>query len=146
MTPAMNETSAEQIASDWIAFTVYDPDKAPSDVFDRGWVMHDLVQDNPALCWRAIKLVINRYPATQLFAEGRSNPQHICGNLAAGPLEELLSYHGPHFIEEIETEGRRDIRMRWLLGGVWQNAMRKDIWARVQQAADYSYWTRRSLE
>lgn len=144
MPPAENPASVEQVASDWIAFATYAASNAPDDVFARGWVMYDLVEDGPASCWHAIKAVIGRYSAMQLYAEGCSDLQRVCGNLAAGPLEDLLFHHGPKFIEEVEVEARRDIRMRWLLGGVWPGSMDDAVSARVRRAADYSYWTRRS--
>lgn len=59
----------------------------------------------------------------------------ILGSTAAGPLEDLLAYHGIDFIEKIETKARQDRRMFWTLGCVWQNAMPDEIWERVQRAA-----------
>jgi hypothetical protein len=53
--------------------------------------------------------------------------------LAAGPLEDLLAYHGSEFIDRVETEARRNPRFRDLLGGVWRNTITDDIWARVEK-------------
>lgn len=55
-------------------------------------------------------------------------------NFAAGPLEDILAYHGEAIIERVETQARRDPSFKHLLGGVWQNAMSNSIWKRVQAA------------
>ena len=65
----------------------------------------------------------------------KADPAHSTfQNLAAGPLEDFLVAHGPEFIEFIEQEARRNPAFNLLLGGVWQNAMPEDVWARVQKA------------
>lgn len=56
---------------------------------------------------------------------------HVFQNLAAGPLEELLSRHGAELIEEIEVEARRSPEFNLLLGGVWKNSMSEEVWRRV---------------
>lgn len=52
--------------------------------------------------------------------------------LAAGPLEDLLAYDGPNFIDRVEHLARRDEKFNWLLGGVWRNSMTDEVWERVQ--------------
>ncbi|WP_310446095.1 DUF6869 domain-containing protein [Thiobacillus sp.] len=59
---------------------------------------------------------------------------HTFQNLAAGPLEDLLSDHGRDLIEQVETEARRNPNFNLLLGGVWQGGMSEEIWARIQAA------------
>ena len=136
------EHDAEQVASDWVIFARYDANKAPDLVFANGWVLYDLVGENPHLAWDVIKRVISRYSERDYFSDSKTEAQKVVGNLAAGPLEDLLSAHGPVFIEAAEAEARSDRRMAWTLGGVWQLGMSNEIWARVQQAADHSYWSR----
>lgn len=58
--------------------------------------------------------------------------------LAAGPLEGLLSYHGPAFIERVEQEAAQNPAFASLLGGVWQFEMTDEIWGRVR-----AIWDRR---
>jgi hypothetical protein len=125
----------EQIASDWIVYARYGANEAPEEIFDRGWVIYDLAPEQPTLAWEVIKAVVRRYSEDELFTVSETEAKRIVGNTAAGPLEDLLSEHGVDFIETIETEARRDCRMRWTLGCVWQNAMPDDIWSRVQRAA-----------
>ena len=77
---------------------------------------------SPEDCWAAILSVLTQDP-----------PAKVLGVLAAGPLEDLIHYFGPEFIERIETESRRNASFRHLLGGVWQSST-PEIWARVQKA------------
>jgi hypothetical protein len=60
--------------------------------------------------------------------------------LAAGQLEDLLSSHGPAFIERVETEARTDPRFATLLGGVWKSKMTDDVWTRVVAIWDRRGW------
>lgn len=135
---------AKQIASDWITYAKLGPDLATDAVFCDGWVLVELAHDKPLVAWEAIKIAISRYPENEFYSFGKTEAQTVIGLLAAGPLEDLLQHHGPQFIEAAEAEARQDRRMGWALGGVWQNKMSDDIWARVQKAADQTYWVRPS--
>lgn len=77
----------------------------------------------PELLWR---FILAAYP--------RELSGHAFGMLAAGPLEDLLSYYGPEYIERVETLAREDERFRRLLRGVWRLAMPDDVWERVRAA------------
>ena len=137
-----NFTPAE-LAADWIA-----SHKAGADEDATGHLAQFLLvllpQEAPDLTWDTIRMVVGTYPEEDFFAEGETEAQSVCGLLAAGPVEDLLSFHGHRFIDRFEDEARRDRRMAWLLGGVWQFQMTDDIWERVQLAADLSYWERPS--
>jgi hypothetical protein len=132
---ALMKGTPEQIASDWIAYTQLDPSKAPEDVRERGWVIYDASYDQPVLAWEAIKAVVSHYSEDELFTEHETEAKRILANTAAGPLENLLAEHGTDFIESVEVEARRDRRMLWTVGCVWQNSMSEDVWTRVQRAA-----------
>jgi hypothetical protein len=54
--------------------------------------------------------------------------------LAAGPMENVLVWHGASFLDRVETEARNDARFNYLLGGVWRNEMTEEVWVRVQKA------------
>ena len=73
-------------------------------------------------CWDAILEILSRKPADT-----------VIGVLAAGPLEDLIQYHGPDFIDRIEAESRRNPAFRRLLGGVWRSSS-PEIWARIEKA------------
>jgi hypothetical protein len=53
--------------------------------------------------------------------------------LAAGPLEDLLHYHGAAFIDRVEKEARVYWAFRHLLGGVWRSSIPEQVWARVER-------------
>jgi len=56
--------------------------------------------------------------------------------VAAGPLEVLLSEHGPDFIDRVETEAAHNNRFREALTLVWRLEMTDDVWTRVQKARE----------
>jgi hypothetical protein len=58
----------------------------------------------------------------------------VLGSLAAGPLEDLIRYRGPTFIDRIEDGARRNTAFRALFGGVWGSST-PDVWNRVRPAA-----------
>lgn len=64
----------------------------------------------------------------------RNPPDPVLVNLAAGPLEDLIHYWGPSFIDRIEQAAWDDVRFRNLLTGVWESSS-AEIWSRVQHAA-----------
>lgn len=99
----------------------------------------------PQLTWDTIMLVVKAFSEADFYSETKTKTeaQKVCGQLAAGPVEELLSYHGPDYIERFESEARLDRRMAWVLGGVWQAEMSDDIWDRVRHVSDDSYWNRK---
>jgi hypothetical protein len=65
--------------------------------------------------------------------------QSVLGILAAGPLEDLIHYHGAEFIERIEAEAQTSPAFRHLLGGVWESGP-SDIWKRVETARAGTAW------
>jgi hypothetical protein len=95
-------------------------------VFD---VVYDMVRKRPEEALAFI-LEVLRNDDSSVVAE----------NLSAGPLEDLLVYHGATLIDRIEQEAKQNRQFAWLLGGVWQNAMPEAIWLRVQKARDRRGW------
>ena len=108
------------------------------------WIAGSLAADNSiewAAHWWALLLLINlphedpeRAWAIILEILQRQPPEEALGLLAAGPLEDLLSEHGPAFIERVEARARDDPAFKDLLRGVWRLSMSDEIWARVQAA------------
>ncbi|WP_313178083.1 DUF6869 domain-containing protein [Massilia sp.] len=93
--------------------------------FEFNWV----VEDEPELAWQAILEAIEQ-PRMQAYL----------GLLAAAPLEDLLSLHGPAFIDRVEECARTDPTFAWVLGGVWQYTMPESIWERVQAVRNTDGW------
>ena len=130
------DPSIKSVADNWIALQQFDNvEKAPEDVFERGWVLNDLAHDRPDLAWEAVKSVVCRYDESALLTEEQTEARRILGMTGAGPLEDLLANHGARLIDRVEDEAKRDRRMFWTLGCVWRNSMSDDVWSRVQRAA-----------
>lgn len=80
---------------------------------------HDL---DPEDAWHVILRVFGHRPS-----------EEVLGLLAAGPLEDLIEYHGEQFIDRIESEARESEAFKQLLCGVWPSHS-KELWARVEDA------------
>jgi hypothetical protein len=85
--------------------------------------LDDLVRDEPERAWRIILALSEQSPDDQFESI-----------LAAGPIENLLSKHGPAFIERIEQHASTNQKFNHILGGVWKSDMINDVWNRVQAA------------
>ena len=119
-----------EVAQAWIEMWSYEVNDPERDKFD--WVVdfeYEATHEKPELGLRLILEVLEK---------DKSN--HILEVLSAGPLEDLLAYHGEKIIEVIENEARRNKQFAKLLGGVWQNAMPNHVWERVQKVWDRSGW------
>ncbi|HMN72402.1 MAG TPA: hypothetical protein PKA55_11110 [Rhodoblastus sp.] len=133
----------ELIALNYIAYASRAPDPAADEFLASGFAaMLDLVEDDPSTAWEIIKFLIQHYEEADYYAPATTEAQRVIGLLAAGPLEDLLSSHGPAVIEEVERNALQDRRWAWALGGVWRFQMNEDIWQRVQRAADNTWWDR----
>jgi hypothetical protein len=71
----------------------------------------DLPRTDPRLCLDAIIEVLARIP--------NDPSDHHFQALAAGPLEDLIAFHGKAFLGELELHARRSPPFRLLLNGVW---------------------------
>lgn len=89
----------------------------------------NMVIFSPESLWRFVLEVLRRNP-----------PVEVIENLAAGPLEDYLARCGETVIEQVERQAEQDPRFRSLLGGVWQNQMSDEVWARVCACRDTSEW------
>ncbi|MCW5557111.1 MAG: hypothetical protein KIT22_04645 [Verrucomicrobiae bacterium] len=56
----------------------------------------------------------------------------ILEGLAAGPLEDFLGVHGEAYVETFHTLALEHRRLREVLDGVWQGAMPKRVWHRIE--------------
>lgn len=86
----------------------------------------DEARENPERAWACLLFAV---------ADARFSNAHL-GLLAASTLEDLLSFHGPQFIERVEHQAGIDSRFASMLGGVWRFQMSEDIWQRVQSVWD----------
>src|SRR4051812_24552741 len=102
-----------------------DPRQLVADFLSRKDIsMFPAISDEPEALWEAI-VELSRMDLTQ----------EQIAVLAAGPVEDLLTRHGPAYIDRVETEARQRSKFRYLLGGVWGwSSMKKDVWERVARA------------
>jgi hypothetical protein len=54
--------------------------------------------------------------------------------VAAVELEDLIADFGEIYIDRIEELSRKDPKFRLLLGGLWRNASKPDVWKRTERA------------
>src|SRR5687768_6632613 len=112
--------SAETIATAWIEkwrMPVEDHERLGSDLDI------DLPREDPHLCLAAIVEVLLRIPA---------DPEnHHFQVLAAGPLEDVIAFHGERLLPELELHARRSPPFRLLLNGVWFNQASRSVQAHL---------------
>ena len=68
---------------------------------------------------------------TEIF-EGHSDKEIVMDNLAAGPLEDLLTYHGAEAINLIKKYCDIHNSFKDILSGVWRNNMDLSVWEELQ--------------
>ena len=103
--------------------------KSHKELFWSHVVLQELIRDQPQKAWELIVEIL-RTDASDKILE----------NLSAGPLEDLLVYHGGSVIDEVEAEASRNPMLRKLLGGVWRRSMGDDVWKRLLRYADRNGW------
>jgi len=95
------------LVDDWIAYHV--AGSRASDPRFSAWAeVDDLVRRDPEAGWTLILELIVAAPDDRILA-----------NVAAGPLEDLLSRDAERFIDRLEVQARRDAKFRRCLTGVW---------------------------
>ena len=118
----MNESEKLKLIEAWVALQKSLDDSAEHE--DKLWASEEfweLSENKPMICWELILQIINT-----------EDNARVIGNLAAGPLEDLLSTHGNEFIAMVEKEAALNEKFRSLLGGVWQNEISDEVWNRIQ--------------
>jgi len=92
---------------------------------DPGWAwerMQEILESAPEVAWEIVAELIERAPS-----------EDALGYFAAGPLEDLLSDHGPLFIDRIESLAKRQPKLVRALRGVYRMRTTDDVWNRVQR-------------
>lgn len=120
--------SLEKLASAWIALNnrstppdlnIDDPNQW---AHDRLWTM---CQNDPDQAWAAILYIVERVPN-----------DYVLGNLAAGPLENLLGCHGEEMIDRVERKAAANPAFKKMLSGVWKNDISETVWRRIEIARE----------
>ena len=90
-----------------------------------GWgykTLNNLVDSDPNVALAAIEYIC-----------GVDDSDAVMEILAAGPLENLLSRHGPLIIDHVEAIASANPRFRELLGGVWSSTIASEVWNRIEK-------------
>jgi hypothetical protein len=117
-------STMEELVDGWVAHYEKGPQRQDDDFFWAFQCASELCSDEAELGFEFVLKTLEK-----------DLSQKALGALAAGPLEDVLAYHGPNVIERVEIESRTNPKFRHLLGGVWQNKMSAEIWRRVLRAA-----------
>ncbi len=70
--------------------------------------VYDLIHNDPEKSWEVTLELIEQCQKDEELAD-----------VAAGPLEDLLNYHGPDFIDRVLERARKKKKFRRCLTGVW---------------------------
>jgi hypothetical protein len=70
--------------------------------------------------------------ATMFGVMQMTDDQSVLGGLAAGPLEDFLGVHGEAYVDTIHALALEHRHLREVLDGVWQGAMSKHVWHRIE--------------
>ena len=117
----MKTSELDAIVTAWIAYQEATEGSRQSD--DNEWTVFVAGSNSPDFLWQFIMKTFSR-----------TDHEEALGMLAAGPLENLLSYWGADYIERIEHLASEDERFKQLLHGVWRLAMTDEVWTRLQAA------------
>lgn len=124
----MKEEDITALSAGWISrYEIVERfgDKAPEAerTFPAFLAVERLVRSSPEDAWQVILRIIEM-----------TENEFVLENLAAGPLESLLTRHGMSYIDRVESRVAVDAKFKWILGGIWQGGMADEIWSRVESA------------
>jgi hypothetical protein len=128
----MSPEERAKLVAGWIEHSTHRIERNEHNVFreirgeDNFWAweaLDRLCRKQPDLCWEIILEILQA-----------THHESVDWAMAAGPLEDLLAWHGHKFIERVEAQAQSDSKFKELLGGVWQNATPKELWVRVEAA------------
>jgi hypothetical protein len=73
--------------------------------------------------WEEVQAIVHEDPPSEawglILEMVRRAPEELVADVAAGPLEDLVTRAGSTLIDDIETACRREPRVRMALGGIW---------------------------
>jgi hypothetical protein len=113
----------DKLVEDWIRFQHLRRQREPFEsVIWAHAALDDICDRNPRGCLSLIRKIV-----------ARDSSDMIISALAAGPLEDLLTRHGPSMIDDICSASEEDPRIGSMLSGVWRSTIDPMVWDRVQQ-------------
>jgi hypothetical protein len=93
----------DRLVSEWLSYAESDLKQFPPACE----ALDDLVDDDPFLAFSVILELVHRARTESTF-----------GFVAAGPLEDLIKFHGTEVIDQIEEQAACDEKLRTALGRV----------------------------
>ena len=115
----------EKLANAWI--DLHKNQDEMSEFDPNFWAFEELgdyTNDDPKKAWTTILKILSI-----------DSSDVILSNVAAGPLEDLLAFHGEDWISSVENEASKNTVFKTALLGIYQNEMSDDVWDRLQIAA-----------
>lgn len=113
----------------WIAYPRNGPQRGTTKELDAVFaeVVIEMASDIPEVLWPIILRMVAEAP-----------DEHYLDAIGAGPLENLLWFHGPAFVDRIEGAARADTRFRTALGYVdgWGTSITTDVTERLRPYLD----------
>ena len=116
----MQDNELEDLVKTWVDHAL----RGGDELFWAWDRVTELTTHDPESVWPIILDLIQAAPNDQVLA-----------NIGAGPLEDLLCWHGAAFIERVEQAASRNSRFRKSLAATWGwNRMPEEIRERVTKA------------
>lgn len=109
----------QAFAGAWLAALRGEPEDRDVDVRQSVVMMNFMAA--PEQQWQFLMAAVRQ-------AESDDELSHI----AAGPMEHLLGWHGPKYIDAVEAQATADPKFERMLAGVWKYMMKDDVWERIQ--------------
>jgi hypothetical protein len=122
------DNDADRIIRGFFAWIAYPRDGFQSETTEEldavfAEVAIEMVRDDPESLWPIILRMVAEAP-----------DEHHLETIGAAPLENLLWFHGPEFVDRIEAAARADSRFRKALGYVngWDRSITTDVTERLR--------------
>ena len=97
----------DPLVDDWIRYHL-EGRKSTDPLFAAWQKVDEIVHDDPEAGWTLTLALVEAAPDDRVLA-----------NVAAGPLEDLLTRASDLLIDRVEVQARRDPKFRRCLTGVW---------------------------
>ena len=120
----------ESLVKSWVA--LHKAEHGSDDYQSNFWAFDSLIKllfDDPNAGVDCIIEILN-YDSSIVISE----------NIAAGPLEDLLSFHGIDAVEILEKKIEKSPRLSATLGGVWQNSISNEVWSKFETIRSKKKW------
>jgi hypothetical protein len=99
----IGDSNLDELASTWLRHAM---DKNPADFW--AWErVNEIVRTSARDGWELVLSLVQRAP------------DNLLENVAAGPLEKLVTHHGPEVVDKVVKTARTNERFRNCLSQIW---------------------------